>query len=167
MTLAIRPKSTKPGQLAGNPKYCTIKEARSIPRDGWRWAEAHDAAFPEVDPGVRVYAGNFLIQIPLPPLRIGSLILTEDSRDNIIARTQIGIVRSLGPLAFHNHSTLEAWPSGNWFDVGDFVRFPMYGGDRWWGDIPDSREKVMFVLLRDVHASATVVKDPLKIKAYL
>lgn len=166
MSAALRSNS-RPGQFAGSPKFCTVKQARAIPRDGWVWGAAHDAAFPDVDPGIRVYAGNVLLQIPLAPAKVGSIHMVDDSRDLTMARTQVGLVRSLGPLAFHNQQTLEMWPSGEWFGVGDFVRFPLFGGDRWYADIPGSNDKIMWVLLRDVHAFGTVVRDPLTIKAYL
>jgi co-chaperonin GroES (HSP10) len=80
--------------------------------------------------------------------------------------TQIAKVVATGPLAFKNRTTLETWPEGSWCEVGDFVRVPKYGGDRWSEKI-DNENDILFVIFQDTDIIGSVYGDPLKIKAYI
>ena len=77
---------------------------------------------------------------------------------------------SVGPLAFKNRNTMEQWPEGSWCKVGEFVRVPKYGGDRW--EVPLSNkmgdnESAMFVIFNDLDIIGQVTGDPLAIKAFI
>ena len=133
----------------------------------FKWTAAHDEAFPEVAHGQIPFGNQILIQLRRPPAKVGSMILPEETKAIEQARTQIGVVRAVGPLAFRNSETMKEWPEGAWADPGDFVRIPMYGGDRAYVDPPDGGEPVVFVLIKDLHLSAAVAGDPLSIKAYV
>ena len=132
----------------------------------FKWTEAHDEAFPDI-PHCQIPFGNqILVQLRRPPSKVGSLILSEETKATEQSRTQIGVIRAVGPLAFCNQETMKEWPEGAWAEPGDFVRIPLYGGDRAYVDAP-SGEPVVFVLIKDLHLVAGVVGDPLTIKAYV
>jgi hypothetical protein len=50
--------------------------------------------------------------------------------------------------------------------VGDFVRVPKYGGDKWTVKIDDDQE-VIFVILNDLDLIGKVTGDPLAMKAFV
>jgi co-chaperonin GroES (HSP10) len=82
---------------------------------------------------------------------------------------QVAKVIALGPLAFKKRDTLEPWPEGSWVQVGDFVRLPKWGGDRWevpFGD-PNEGETALFSVFNDHEVIAKVTGDPLKVRAFL
>jgi co-chaperonin GroES (HSP10) len=124
------------------------------------------AAFPSVEPGIEPCGSRVLLQIRTPKKYKGSVLLPDDSRDTEKWNTQVGRVINLGPLAFKNRNTLESWKEGAWTEVGDFVRFPKYGGDKWEVTGPDG-EEVLFLLVNDLDVLGRVTGDPLAIKAYL
>jgi len=81
-------------------------------------------------------------------------------------------VVALGPTAFKNRDTLESWPEGAWCQVGDFVRIPKYGADRWFVPIPgkrsiDQEDFALFVLIKDLEIGGQVVCDPLSVIAFI
>jgi hypothetical protein len=69
-------------------------------------------------------------------------------------------------LAFKNRNTQEPWPEGAWSKVGDFVRVPKYGGDKWSVKTDDDQE-VIFVILNDLDLVGEITGDPLAFKAYI
>lgn len=124
-------------------------------------------AFPPVNPGVRPFGSRVLVQIRTPKrVSKGGIILSEDTRDTEKWNTQVAKVIALGPLAFKNRDTMQAWPEGDWCHPGDFVRVPKYGGDRW--EVPFSRDdNAMFVIFNDLDILGDVEGDPLAIKAFI
>ena len=124
-------------------------------------------AFPPVDPGVRPFGSRVLVQIRTPKrVSKGGIILAEDTRDTEKWNTQVAKVISLGPLAFKNRDTMQAWPEGDWCHPGDFVRVPKYGGDRW--EVPVTRDdNAMFVIFNDLDIIGDVTGDPLAVKAFI
>ena len=123
-------------------------------------------AFPEADPGVKPLGSRILVQIRTPESRSkGGIILTESDKETEHWNTTVAKVLAVGPLAFHNRNTAELWPEGAWCNVGDFVRVPRYGGDRWKADTEDG-SKAYFLLLNDLDILAMVTTDPLAIKAF-
>lgn len=124
-------------------------------------------AFPAVDAGVQPFGSRVLVQIRTPKsTTAGGIILHSESRDTEKWNTQVAKVISVGPLAFKNRNTMEAWPEGNWCKPDDFVRVPKYGGDRWETPISSS-ESAMFVIFNDLDIIGSVTCDPLKIKAFI
>lgn len=115
-------------------------------------------AFPAADPGLVPFGEDVLVQIRSPRRQSkGGIILTEDSRETEIWNTQVAKVIAFGPVAFHNRETLALWPEGQWCAVGDYVRVPKYGGDRWWVDVPGHEDgKALFVLFKDTDLKGQV-----------
>lgn len=123
-------------------------------------------AFPDLDPGVRPLGSRVLVQIRSPEQKTkGGIILTESDRDTQMWNTSVAKVVALGPLAFKNRDTMKAWPEGDWCAVGDFVRVPRYGGDRWVVNSANG-EKAYFVIYGDLDVIGKVTTDPLEIKAF-
>lgn len=129
-------------------------------------------AFPAADAGVQPFGSRVLVQIRTPKSKTsGGIILHSESRDTEKWNTQVAKVISIGPLAFKNRNTMEHWPEGSWCNVGDFVRVPKYGGDRW--EVPltketmGEKESAMFVIFNDLDIIGQVTGDPLAIKAFI
>lgn len=123
-------------------------------------------AFPEVDPGVKPLGSRILVQIRTPETRTkGGIILTDNDRDTQMWNTSVAKVVAIGPLAFKNRNTQESWPEGDWCKVGDYVRVPRYGGDRWVSH-NENGEKGYFVIFQDLDLVGMVTTDPLEIKAF-
>lgn len=130
---------------------------------------ALDEAFPSVEPGLIPFGSRVLVQIrSAKKTSSGGIILHSETRETEIWNTQIAKVVKVGPLAFKNRNTMEAWPEGNWCKEGEFVRVPKYGGDRW--KVPfgqDGEEEALFVIFNDLDIVGGVVGDPLAIKAFI
>jgi hypothetical protein len=65
---------------------------------------------------------------------------------------------------------MESWPEGSWAQVGDFVRVPRWGGDRWERNVPNEADKedpVLFMTINDHEVIAKITDDPLSFKAYV
>ena len=125
-----------------------------------------DLAFPKADPGIKPLGSRVLVQIRTPETRSkGGIILTDSSSDTQMWNTQVAKVVAVGPLAFHNRNTAELWPEGAWCAVGDYVRAPKYGGDRWTSPA-ENGAKAYWVLLNDLDILGVVTCDPLAIKAF-
>lgn len=125
-------------------------------------------AFPQADCGHKALGERVIVQIRTPKEKSkGGVYLVDDAKDAEQWNTQVGKVIDIGPLAFKNRSTGVPWPEGAWAVVGDFVRVPKYGGDRWqvkFGSKAD--DKALFVILRDVDLVAKVV-DPLSVQTFV
>lgn len=126
-----------------------------------------DEAFPPCDPGVEPYGSRVLVQIRTPKKKTkGGIVLVSDARETELYNTQVGKVLSLGPVAFCDRRTLERWPEGAWCQVGEYVRVPKYGGDRWSVKLEDGDEALV-VIFNDLDLVGRVSGDPTKIKAFL
>jgi len=126
-----------------------------------------DDAFPPCDPGVEPFGSRVLVQVRTPKKKTkGGIILTSDIRETEHYNTQVAKVISVGSLAFKNRTTMKTWPEGSWAAVGDFVRVPRYGGDRWTVKLPDDDEAVM-VIFNDLDLVGKITGDPLAMKAFL
>lgn len=108
-------------------------------------------AFPEVLPGVKPLGPRVLLQLrTVRKKTTGGLIIVDDTRDFNKSITQLAKVVALGPIAFCNRSTGEKWPEGVWAKVGDLVRVPKHGGDRFERRIPGEKdETAIFVTIQD------------------
>jgi hypothetical protein len=76
-------------------------------------------------------------------------------------------VVEIGPLAFKKRDTMEPWPEGSWCDVGDYLRVPKWGGDRWEVPVPNEEEPALFMILNDHEIIAKVTGNPLAVKAFV
>lgn len=127
-----------------------------------------DEAFPLADPGLIPFGTDVLVQIRTPKRRTkGGLYLPEESRETDLWNMQVAKVISLGPIAFCNRETLEPWGEGAWCKIGDYVRVPKYGGDRWWVDVKNANDayldnvdtKALFVLFDDLVMKGRIPDD--------
>jgi len=128
-------------------------------------------AFPPVKPGQEPFGGRVIVQLRrIKRKTSGRIILVEETKENEKWNNMIGRVVAIGPLAFKNRDTMQAWPEGSWAQVGDYVRVPKWGGDRWEREVPGGEEgedPVLFMTLNDHELIARVTDDPLSFKAYV
>lgn len=126
-------------------------------------------AFPEVDPGAKPVGGRILVQWRQTKKTVTSsgIVLVEETKETEKWNNQVAKVIAIGPLAFKKRDTLEPWPEGNWVEVGDYVRMPKWGGDRWEVPFGDGEETALFSVFNDHEVIAKVTGDPLKVKAFL
>ena len=127
-------------------------------------------AFPDVNPGMAPFGGRVIVQLRRIKKKTGRIVLVEETKENEKWNNMIGKVVAVGPLAYKNRDTMAAWPEGSWAGVGDFVRVPKWGGDRW--EIKDpsgdqDEDPVLFMTLNDHELIAKVTSNPLSFKAYV
>lgn len=128
-------------------------------------------AFPNVRPGQAPYGGRVIVQLRRVKKNAGKIILVEETKENEKWNNMIGKVVSIGPLAFKNKDTMASWPEGSWAEVGDYVRVPRWGGDRWErpvaGEENGDLNPVLFMTINDHELIAKVTDNPLSFKAYV
>jgi co-chaperonin GroES (HSP10) len=128
-------------------------------------------AFPEVDPLMAPYGARVLVQLRAVKERVteAGLLLPEEVKETEKWNTMIGKVIAIGPLAFKKRDDMQPWPEGAWANVGDFVRVPKWGGDRW--EIPfmvgDEEHTALFSVFNDHEIIAKITSDPLMVKAFI
>jgi len=128
-------------------------------------------AFPAVDAGAVPVGGRVLVQWRQAKKTVTSsgIVLVEETKETEKWNNQVAKVISIGPLAFKKRDSLEPWPEGNWIEVGDYVRMPKWGGDRWevvYGD-KALGQIALFSIFNDHEVIAKVTGDPLEVKAFL
>ena len=130
-----------------------------------------EEAFPNVDPMMTPYGARVLIQLRAVKEKVSKagLVLVEETREAEKWNTMIGKVIAIGPLAFKKRDSMEPWPEGSWAEVGEFVRVPKWGGDRWEVDYENGEQngKALFTFFNDHELIGKVTGDPLKIKAFI
>ena len=128
-------------------------------------------AFPDVKPGMEPFGGRVVVQLRrIKRKTAGAIILVEETKESEKWNNMIGKIVAMGPLAFKNRDTMQEWPEGTWAAVGDFVRVPKWGGDRWEVRAPgddDIEDPVLFMTLNDHELIAKVTGNPLSFKAYV
>ncbi len=124
--------------------------------------------FPHVDPEFRPFGARVLLQLrrTITTTKSG-IILSAGTKETEAWNIQVARIIAVGPLAFKRRDTAEDWPEGMWAKVGDFVKVPRWGGDRWSLEQTDGGEPVAIVLVNDSDLIGAYTGDPLKIKAYL
>ena len=132
---------------------------------------AMQEAFPAVDPGAVPVGGRVLVQWRQAKKTVTSsgIVLVEETKETEKWNNQVAKVIAIGPLAFKKRDSLEPWPEGNWIEVGDYVRMPKWGGDRWevvYGD-KALGQVALFSIFNDHEVIAKVTGDPLEVKAFL
>ena len=129
-------------------------------------------AFPSVDPGAIPLGGRILVQLRRTKKKATSagIILVEETKETEKWNNMVAKVLFVGPLAFKNRDTMQGWPEGSWCEVGDYIRVPKWGGDRWEVRVPGDDEledPALFMILNDHEVIAKVTGDPLAMKAFL
>jgi co-chaperonin GroES (HSP10) len=130
-----------------------------------------EEAFPKVDPLMTPYGGRVLVQLRAVKERVTSfgLLIPEETKENEKWNTMIGKVLAVGPLAFKKRDTMEPWPEGVWCQVGEYVRVPKWGGDRWEVEFEENgaKGKALFTFFNDHEIIGKVTGDPRDIKAFI
>jgi co-chaperonin GroES (HSP10) len=125
-----------------------------------------DDAFPQVDCGINPLGSRVIVQIRRAKQQTKSgLYIPEEARKTEASNTQVSKVIAIGALAYRNRNTMEQWPEGAWCAIGDFVRSPKYGGDRW--TVTHDEEEIEFVMFNDLDILGKVTGDPTKIRAFI
>lgn len=147
-------------------------------------------AFPEVEPGMKPFGHLGLFQIRRPKkFSAGGLELPADARATEYYNTQVAKVIALGALCFKtvrnvgDGEEIFDWPEGPWFQPGDFVRVPKYGGDRYsikakviehqpligskGSAEVEIEDEIIFALFKVKDVQGVITCDPRVIKAYL
>jgi len=129
-------------------------------------------AFPDVQPGQRPFGGRVIVQLRRIKKKAGRIIIVDETKENEKWNNMIGKIVAIGPLAFKNRDTMQPWAEGAWAQIGDFVRVPKWGGDRWERTVPvaqgeDEQEPVLFMTINDHELISAVTDDPLSFKAYV
>jgi hypothetical protein len=65
---------------------------------------------------------------------------------------------------------MQPWTEGSWAELGDFVRVPRWGGDRWERVVPTEEsdsEPVLFMTINDHELISAITDDPLSFKTYV
>jgi co-chaperonin GroES (HSP10) len=132
-------------------------------------------AFPVVDPGARPLGARVLVQLRRTKKTVtaSGIILVEETRETEKWQNMVGKVIELGPLAFRKRDSMEPWVEGVWCQVGDYIRVPKWGGDRWevpmpkTSNSPKEEDPVLFMVLNDHEVIAAITGDPLAMKAFI
>jgi co-chaperonin GroES (HSP10) len=124
-------------------------------------------AFPTIDPDHDVLGTRILVQIrSAKDKTAGGIIIPDEAKETERWNTQVAKVLAIGPGAFKDRKTGEYWPEGPWFEVGEFVRAPKYGGDRWSKPLAGYAD-IVFAIFNDLDFTSKVKGDPRTIRAYL
>lgn len=129
-------------------------------------------AFPSVDPGAKPLGGRILVQLRRTKKKATSagIILVEETKETEKWQNMVAKVIEIGPLAFKHRDTMQAWPEGSWCEVGEYIRVPKWGGDRWEVKVPgedDLEDPALFMVLNDHEVIAKLTGDPLAMKAFI
>jgi len=126
-------------------------------------------AFPAVDPGAKPLGARVLVQLrrTKDTTTSAGIILVQETKETEKWNNMVAKVVEIGPLAFKKRDTMEPWPEGSWCEVGDYLRVPKWGGDRWEVPVPDEDEPALFMILNDHEIIAKVTGNPLQVKAFL
>lgn len=152
-------------------------------------------AFPEVEPGLKPYGTNVLCQIRHAKMfTSGGIKLPDEARSTEYYNTQVAKVVALGSMCFKTvkevrdgnggvKDVIVPWVQEPWFKLGDFVRLPKYGGDRFTvkfeynyeppaiGSIKREQitetSEVIFALFKTHEVLGLITADPRAIRAYL
>ena len=128
-------------------------------------------AFPSVDPGAKPLGARILVQLRRTKKKATSagIILVEETKETEKWNNMVAKVIDIGPLAFINRDTMEPWPEGSWCEIGDYLRVPKWGGDRWEVAVEGEKDEdpALFMVLNDHEVIAKLTGDPLAMKAFI
>jgi co-chaperonin GroES (HSP10) len=128
-------------------------------------------AFPSVDPGAKPLGARILVQLrrAKKTATASGILLVHETKETEKWNNMVAKVIAIGPLAFKKRDTMEPWPEGSWCEVGDYLRVPKWGGDRWEVPVPGQAEEdpALFMILNDHEVIATVTGDPLAMRAFV
>jgi len=125
-----------------------------------------DEAFPKVafhrDPGKST---NYIVQLrSAKRVSKGGIVLAEQAREAEADNTTIGKVVAIGSGCF-KHGDGRPWAEGSWFELGEYLQVPRYGGMRFRVKLGD--EYVNFVMFDHLQFLAKVTGNPMEIVDYI
>lgn len=128
-----------------------------------------EEAFPVVDPGAKPLGARILVQLRRAKKKMtnSGILLVEETRETEKWNNMVAKVIEIGPLAFRQRDTMAPWPEGSWCEVGDYLRVPKWGGDRWEVEVPGEEDPALFMVLNDHEVIAKITGDPLKVRAFV
>lgn len=127
-----------------------------------------NALFPQIDPQFKPLGARILVQLRRVVTKTASgILLTDGTQQSEAWNMQVGKVIALGPLAFKNRKTAEPWPEGAWAKIGDYVRFPRWGGDRITVDLNDGEPPVVVLVLNDADLYGLYEGDPRDVRTFI
>lgn len=122
-----------------------------------------DLAFPAINCPIKPLGNRILVQIRSAQQKTASgIILTSDNVEDIYRNEQTAKVIKVGNGAFRFASSGESWPTGDWVQVGDYVRVPLHGGDNHW--IVEGDNKILFKSFKDYELIGLIEGNPLEVK---
>ena len=122
--------------------------------------------FPSIDPGNRPLGARVIVQLRRTRTKTKSgIMLATDTKQAEQWNNQVAKVIAVGPLAYRNRDTKDAWPEGAWCNEGDYVRVPRWGGDRW--TVKHGDDEITCCVFMDHEIIAAVTGDPLQQKNYI
>jgi co-chaperonin GroES (HSP10) len=128
-------------------------------------------AFPSVEPGAKPLGARILVQLRRAKKRTtaAGIVLVHETKETEKWNNMVAKVVAIGPLAFKKRDTMEPWPEGSWCEVGDYLRVPKWGGDRWEVEVPEEKDEdpALFMILNDHEVIAKVTGDPLAMRAFV
>ena len=129
-------------------------------------------AFPAVYPGAKPLGARVLVQLRRTKKTVTSMgiVLVSETKETEKWQNMVAKVIDIGPLAFKKRDTMEPWPEGSWCEVGDYLRVPKWGGDRWEVPVPNEsieEDPALFMVLNDHEIIAKLTGDPLAMKAFI
>jgi co-chaperonin GroES (HSP10) len=129
-------------------------------------------AFPSVEPGAKPLGGRILVQLRRTKKKTtnAGILLVEETKETEKWNNMVAKVIEIGPLAFRHRDSMQPWPEGSWCQVGDYIRVPKWGGDRWEVKVPgddDFEDPALFMVLNDHEVIAKVTGDPLAMRAFI
>ena len=123
---------------------------------------------PDVDPGLVPFGSRVVVQLRrVMSTTKSGIIIAAATKDTEAWNTQVARIVRMGALAFRKRDDAQPWPEGVWASVGDYVRVPRWGGDRWSVPAPDNHGDVVFLLLNDHELMGRVEGDPLKVRSFI
>ena len=124
--------------------------------------------WPEVDPQFKPYGHRVMVQLRrVMQKTAGGILLPGSTQETEAWNMQVGKLIAVGPGAYKNRVTGEAWPEGGWPTEGEFVRFARWAGDRITIPMDDGGPPVVVLLMADSDLYGGYVGDPRQIKTFI
>ena len=125
-----------------------------------------EVQFPEVEYDFEPFGNRVFVQIRYPiQITKSGLVLSSDTVQDAYRNEQCAKVVGMGASCFMLMTTGAEWPTGRAFEVGEFVRVPLHGGDNHWeiATINGEQQTILFKIFKD-HEIIGKYRKPLDVK---
>ena len=130
--------------------------------------EKLDELFPEFDCPIQPIDERITVQVQSARTKTNSgLFLAQDTQDAEKWHQQTAKVVALGERAFTHKNGLRLPDPKEVYGIGDFVRVPLYGGDKVEVRTGVDQDTVLFVTYKWYEIIAQITGDPLSIKTII